>query len=231
MNPKKSNLINYLFAICIIAFAIMLFPYKNVYSLEEAKETPRVNMGIGGLFGYYNANHIGDSPMDWDHGFGYGGGIVFENMFNKTFGLHSGIWYSHFKLKLSFPDKDTDEITNHDVKTDAITMPFYLITSLDSSIVTLNLLTGLNFSYIVYSYMDPSPDSESGENITKYLGYGQIGAGAGFEFLFKITRFTRFFISVVGEYYFVNLITDTEDGSINHLFDANIRAGIMLCTF
>ena len=169
--------------------------------------------------------------MDWDHGFGYGGGIVFENMFNKTFGLHSGLWYSHFTLNLAFPDDTTDEITEHDVTTDIINLPFYLITSFDSSIVTLNMLTGLNFTYIARSYMDPGTDSGSNENIKKYLGYGQIGAGAGLEFLFKITRFTRFFISVVGDYYFVNLITDTEDGSINHLFDANIRAGFMLCTF
>ena len=78
--------------------------------------------------------------------------------------------------------------------------------------------------------MTPGNNGQQNENIQKYLGWGQIGAGGGIELLFRITKFTRFFISCVGEYYFTRLIEGGNDTG-DYLYNANIRAGIMLCTF
>ncbi len=221
-------------SLIIIAVAIFLFQF-HFPDLLKAEETPRINMGIGGLFGVYDVHHYGDGGMDWEPGLGYGGGLVFERMFSNTFGLHSGLWFYHFTLKLNFAENDSgsDEKIKHTVKSNMLNLPVFLVTSLDSSAVTFNLLAGLSFSYIAQSYMKPSDENanNSSSNIKKFLGYGQIGAGAGIEFLFKITKFTRLFISFVGEYYFVNLVSDTEEGSVDHLYDVNVRAGIMLCTF
>jgi hypothetical protein len=238
MNHKYFKSLNYYFITLFIASITVLqyFP-KYVYSLESDKETPRVNIGAGGSFEYCNVNGTGNNNMGWQPGYGYGGGIVFESMYSDTFGLHSGLWFTHSVIKAKFSDdkSGTGEKTTHTMKTNMFTMPFYLITSLDSRFITLNLLAGLNLSYIVESRMKPSPDDEgsgsSNGDIKKYLGYGQIGAGAGLEFLFKITKFTRLFISFTGEYYFVSLISDQKDGSIDHLYGANARAGFMLSTF
>jgi hypothetical protein len=238
MNHKHYKIFNYSFILILIASIIVLqfFP-KFVYSLESDKDTPKVNIGAGGSFEYCNVNHIGNNNMDWQPGYCYGGGLVFESMYSDTFGLHSGLWFTHsvIKAKFSNDSSSTGEKITHTMKTNMFTMPFYLVTSLDSGFVTLNLLSGLNFSYIVESRMTPSPDDKgsgsSNGDIKKFLGYGQIGAGAGIEFLFKITKFTRLFISFTGEYYFVSLITDQKDGSIDHLYGANARAGFMLSTF
>jgi hypothetical protein len=236
MNLKYFKIISNTFLIIFSSIAITLLQFQNIYALEADQNTPKVNIGVGGLFGFCSVNHYGNNNMNWDPGYAYGGGIVFENMFTGTFGLHSGLWFTHSVIKAKFSDKDsgTDIKIEHKMTSNIITLPIFLITSFDSRNITLNLLTGLNFSYIAETYMKPNPDNgsnNSNTNITKFLGYGQIGAGAGIEFLFKITKFTRLFITFTGEYYFVNLISDQEDGSIDHLYGANVRAGIMLCTF
>jgi hypothetical protein len=239
MNHKYIKFLNhFLFSKFIILFitAITLLQFNNLYADESEQNTPKVNMGAGGLFGFYDVNHYGNDNMNWEPGFGYGGGLVFESMFTNTFGLHSGLWFYHCTLKLNFPVKDSgsNEKIKHTVKTNMLSLPIYLITSFyDSRIVTFNILAGLNFSYIAESYMKPAPDegNNSSANIQKDLGYGQIGAGAGIEFLFKITKFSRIFITFTGEYYFVNLISDKEDDSVDHMYNVNVRAGIMLCTF
>jgi hypothetical protein len=210
--------------------AVLLIP-QNVYALEGESDTPKVRIGAGGLFGYYNVNSVGEEEhMKWDSGYGYGGGLVLERMFTDTFGLHSGIWFSHFNLKAKFSEEKTDPSTDHNIKSNIFTVPFYLITSFGSGIIILNLLTGINLSYIAESYMKES-SSQSNENIQKHLGYCQVGAGAGIEILFRITKFTRFFVSCVGEYHFTNLISDSEDDAQYHLYSATARAGFMLCTF
>ena len=234
MNRKNFQLLNYSFIVLFLtSIILLLFISGQVNALEPDKDTPKVNIGAGGSFEYCNVNHTGSNDMNWEPGYGYGGGLVLESMFSKTFGLHSGLWFSHFIMKANIPDKDTGEKIKTTMKTNMFIMPLYLITSFDSRYITFNLLTGLNLSYIAESYMKPSPDgdgSENSENIKKYLGYGQIGAGAGIEFLFKISKFTRLFISCVGEYYFTNLITENE-GSVDNLYGVNLRAGIMLSTF
>ncbi|MBN2401277.1 MAG: outer membrane beta-barrel protein [Spirochaetes bacterium] len=235
MQLKYIKFLKFSFFFNLLITAIALFPCSNLYALESSQNTPKVNFGAGGSFGVYHVNSIGgEDHMDWDPGLGYGGGIVFESMFSNTFGLHSGLWFIYYSSELYFSDKDSgsDEEIKHTVKTKMLTLPVYLISSLDSRFVTFNLLTGLNFSYIAESFMKPTPDGGEGSgNIKKYLGYGQIGAGAGIEFLFKISKFTRLFLSFAGEYYFINLIQDNEGGQIDHLYNVNLRAGIMLCTF
>lgn len=229
MNPKYFKLLNYFFIIA----AITLLQFRSLYALEAGQNIPRVSFGAGGLYGIYKVNHYGNNDMSWKTGYGYGGGIVFETMYSETFGLHSGIWFTHSLIKADIADKDTGEEIRYKIKMNTFTMPFYLITSFNSNIITVNLLTGLNFLYIAEAYMKPSPedDSDTYGNLQKHLGYGQIGAGAGVEFLFKISRFTRLFITITGEYYFENLIRDKDDESIDHIYNATVRAGIMLCTF
>lgn len=214
----------------IISIALItIFSRENLLAQDAGKETPKVRIGLGGSYGYYSAiNRYGN--IDWEPGYGYGGGLVFENMFTNTFGLHSGIWFTQCTLKAEFPDNGGTTKEKHKFKSNIITIPFYLITSLGSGFITLNILTGLNFSYIAQSYMTPGTNGQQNENIQKYLGWGQIGAGGGIELLFRITKFTRLFISCVGEYYFTRLIEGGNDTG-DYLYNANIRAGIMLCTF
>ncbi|MFH0974482.1 MAG: outer membrane beta-barrel protein [Spirochaetota bacterium] len=217
----------------IAAFSLitaLLYTPSNSCALESETDTPKVRIGAGGLFGYYDVNAVGEEHMNWGHGFGYGGGLVYERMFTGTFGLHSGIWFSHFNLEAKFSEEKTDSPTDHKIKSNIFTVPFYLITSFGSGAVILNLLTGINLSYIAESYMKET-NNQSSENIQKHLGYCQVGAGGGIEILFRITKFTRFFISCVGEYHFTNLISDSEEDAQYHLYNATARAGFMLCTF
>jgi hypothetical protein len=217
------------FLFIFVIFSIILCLHKPAISLENNKE-PKTCFGFGGLFGFDNARNVAGPETKWKPGHGFGGGIIFESMLSGTFGIHSGLWYSRYMLKLEFPDDSSGAITDHKITSDFITMPVYLITSLSSRTIGFNLLTGLAFGYISRSRMEPGPNGQSSENIQKYLGAGQIGAGAGFEILFKTTRFTRFFINCTGEYYFKNLLSD-DGGSIDHLYNASVRSGFMLSTF
>ncbi len=218
------------FFLFFYSIVILFCLQKSAFCRETDQIFPKASIGIGGLFGFDNVNHIEGEKTEWKPGNGIGGGFVFESMFSDTFGLHSGLWYSHFNLNAEFPDENSGIMTKYKIKSDYISMPLYLITSLSSKTVGFNILTGLNLIYITRSRMEPGMNGQSSENILEVLNTGQIGAGAGFEVLLKITKFTRIFISFTGEYYFENLVKDN-DGSIDHLYIATVRSGIMLCTF
>jgi hypothetical protein len=150
MNNNYFKKISNTFLIIFSIIAITLLQFQNIYALEADQNTPKVNIGFGGLFGFYNVNHYGNNNMNWEPGYAYGGGLVFENMFTGTFGLHSGLWFTHSVIKAKFSDKDsgTDEKIEHKMKSNIITLPLFLITSFNSRVITLNLLTGLNFSSV-----------------------------------------------------------------------------------
>ncbi len=213
---------------------IIMLRQTDTYADEITKDTAGTCIGVGGTFGYYNVNHkYGDEPA-WDPGYGFGGGIVFESMLTDVFGIHSGIWYSRYTLGIKFSEKseeENDPSGKFDVKSEAFTLPFYLISSLNSKYFIFNLLTGFNFTYISKSRMEQKSDGETNsEDIKKYLSYGQLGAGGGIEVLFRLTRFTRIFVACLGEYYFTDLIKEAGDTS-DFLYDFKINTGFMVCTF
>jgi hypothetical protein len=229
MNHKiyyKYNLL--LFCICLILLNIRF--QRSALCAETSQEPVKYSIGVGALSGLYDVHNTGSGDIEWKPDFGFGGGFIFESMFTGTFGIHSGLWYSHFKLHAEFRDNNSTVMTKHSITSDMISMPVYLISSLSSGTVGFNILTGLNCAYIISSRMDPGDNGTENQNIHKVLNTGQIGAGAGFEFLFKITRFTRLFITITGEYYFKNLISDS-NSSIDHFYNATVRTGFMLCTF
>lgn len=209
-------------------------PDDSTAESNAAGAAENVRIGAGGSFGYYTANHTyGDGP-EWEAGYGYGGGFVFERMLTGVFGIHSGIWYSRFKMKMEFSGDSTDgddPSGEYELESESFTLPFYLISSLDSKYITFNLLTGFNFTYISKSYMkQESGTGMESEDIKKFIASGQLGAGGGIEFLFRLTKFTKLFVAVLGEYYFTDLIKEADDTS-DFIYDFKINSGFMVCTF
>jgi hypothetical protein len=203
----------------------------NLYAEEKQNTPPKISMGLGGSFSYYNIYHKQGEYPEWDGGFGYGGGFIFESMLTDMFGIHSGIWFSRMKITLKSPEdrNSTDDvIVEREIQSDFITLPFYLITSFGSRSISLNILTGLNFSVILSSHI--YSDSENSEDVKNNLGTGQLGVGGGIEIITRITRFTGIFISGVAEYYLTELLSEVQ-GTSDHIYNFQVRSGFLLFTF
>lgn len=228
--------INY--ALITLFISSLISPLFALDEPDNQQDIPKAFFGAGADSGYYDVNHKRGNGK-WDPGFGVGGGIIFENMFNPIFGIHSGIWFSYIEMDFTMEDsgdesstETTEEQEKGVVKSNFLTMPFYLLTSADFNFICISLLTGFNFSYITESFL--SMKDEAGINrstsILQYVGHYQIGAGGGLEIKIRITRFTRLFITGTGEYYFTELI-DADPVMSDYLFDFRVRAGMLLCTF
>ena len=110
--------------------AIFLLSSISIFAEETQKNPPKVSLGIGGSFSYYNVHHkYGDYP-EWDGGFGFGGGFIFESMLTDMFGIHSGVWYSTMELTIRMPEDHSttdDVIIENKIKSNLISIPFFLI--------------------------------------------------------------------------------------------------------
>lgn len=229
-----------------VIFFILTGIIPPLYAIDEAgnKDIPKVFFGAGADGGYYDVNHKrGD--IGWDGGYGIGGGLFFENMFNSIFGFQSGIWFTHIEMDFIMTDSGDDGSTDPSSTTDTsdktmkaksksnlFTLPFYLVTSADFNWICISLLTGFSFSYLNESFLSMKDETgtERSANITQYMGHSQVGAGGGLEFKIKITKFTRIFITGTAEYYFTEVISADPEMS-DHLYDYRVRAGFLLSTF
>lgn len=214
----------------LVLFFLLVLNYHPLSAQSLSDQTPKFCIGVGASGGHFNLNHR-DGPFGYEPGMGFGGGIVLETMINSVFGIHSGAWYSHFELDFTMTDDKEDPSTEKKefmrFKCNILTIPFYLITSADLGIIVINLLTGVNYSYITEAYIS---QDEFSENIGRYMEYAQLGAGGGLEIKIKMTRFVHLFVTGIGEYYFTNFIK-AEDSAKDNLYNAQIRTGVLLSTF
>ncbi len=245
----------------LFVFIIILSPIQSNLHAEEKKDSiPRVSMGIGASFGYYDLIDDKEEYIKWKKGIGYGGGFIFERMFSDLFGIHSGIWFYKTIIEAEMRDDDdyhennnssepdtseSDDVYNIvDFKSNYITIPFYLITSFDLNFISLNLLTGFNFTYITETFeCEDTPTGTESENMSQHIGYSQLGVGGGLKIKFHITRFVDFFVAGIGEMYFTDYINDDDDNNNSnnggggdesitaYIYNYRITSGVLLRTF
>jgi hypothetical protein len=217
-----------LFLLTLIAIIslILLFPTVE-YPVAAEEKTPRVSMGVGALFGRYHAIIEGDSEEDWEAGYGYGGGLIFERMFNERFGIHSGIWYFQSSMKIS----STEDNYSMEARSLSLSIPFLLITSFNFDSFALEILAGLSFTYITETYLyEGSRGSGRSTNVRPFINNFQMGVGGGLQLKYRITRFIDIFIGVLGERY-LNSFVPADDRTTIYLYDVILQSGVMLRTF
>ena len=230
-------MISLIIRIIILALS-MLLAIQDAIHAEGKKNVPRISMGAGITMGQFDIIQKGSPDEEWKSGYGYGGGIIFEKMLSDRFGIHSGVWYSQFELTLTMNEDSGDPVPDPsneplelEIKCRIFTIPVYLMTTFDLNFMSINILAGLNLSYITETYLyADSPEGRMSADIDKYMNYTQFGVGGGIELKFRIFGHIELFISAIGERYLNNLIS-ANPGSEDYLYNVKVLSGVLLRTF
>ena len=190
--------------ICLTSAAVILGLILPVLAENEPESPPNASFGFAGSFGYYNAweRKKGDSHTRYDFGPGYGGGFIFEKMFNNLLGIHSGLWVNRFNLdmrtKQRFNPFSIDPLayipTKLKVSGWSISIPVCLITSLNASFFSFNFLSGIEYTHIVKSEMklnNPLFSYKRHLDLLPYLSQPQFGFNLGIILKFRVAQLCR----------------------------------------
>jgi hypothetical protein len=227
--------------ICLITAACILGPILPVLADNEPESPPNASFGFAGSFSGYNAweRKKGDSHTRYDFAPGYGGGFIFEKMFNNLLGIHSGLWVNRFnldmKIKNRFNPFSIDPLafisTKLKISGWSITFPLCLITSINASFFSFNILSGIQYTHMVKSEMklnNPLMSYKRHLDLLPYLSQPQFGFNLGIMLKFRVAQFVDLFAGVMGELYVTELVKGNSDFSL--LFDLKALAGVMFRT-
>ncbi len=200
-----------------VTLAILLCASAVIGAEEPASSASRVSFGLGALAGTYDVANAGDGPGAIESSFAMGGGLVFESMMSRHFGIHSGLWYS--MIEFNYQEEGSAKIQG-------LSIPFMLLASADWRRLSFGLLAGLNLTHYLMASMN---FSGSDVDVLKYINNTQFGVAGGFEIKFSVGRFTDIFVSLIGE----RCLTTFSGGkeSSDHIYGAVIRSGVLFRTF
>ncbi|RPI97030.1 MAG: hypothetical protein EHM32_02225 [Spirochaetales bacterium] len=200
-----------------VTLAILLCASAVIGAEEPASSASRVSFGLGAFAGTYDVANAGDGPGAIESSFAMGGGLVFESMMSRHFGIHSGLWYSMIEFKYQ---------EEGSAKIQGLSIPFMLLASADWRRLSFGLLAGLNLTHYLMASMN---FSGSDVDVLKYINNTQFGVAGGFEIKFSVGRFTDIFVSLIGE----RCLTTFSGGkeSSDHIYGAVIRSGVLFRTF
>ncbi len=226
---------------CLIAIAVILGPVLPLSAENEPERQPNASFGLAGSFGYYNAweRKKGDDHMRYEFAPGYGGGFVFEKMFNNIIGIHSGLWVNRsnldMKVKPSLKSLSIDPLAFIHTKIKAsswyISFPLCLVTSVNASFFSLNILSGIKYSHIVDTHMklnNPLMSYRRYIDLLPQINQPQFGFTLGIVLKFRVSLFVDIFAGGIGDLYVTELI---KNGNGMFLpFNLTLIAGVMFRT-
>jgi hypothetical protein len=225
----------------LITAALLSCMVPPVFAGDETENPPNASFGIAGSYSEYNAweRKKGESHMRYEFAPGYGGGLVFEKMFNNLLGIHSGLWFNRFSIDMRM--KQSGDWTSIDpsrfitMKMMAtgwsISFPLSLIMSFDASFFSLNILAGIKYMQIVDSQIKLDNyllTYKRHFDMLPYLQQPQFGFTAGITFKFRVSRFVDLFVGGEGTLYVTELVK--ENDNIFLLFDLTTLAGVLFRT-
>ena len=218
--------------------APLLIILASTLMAGAAEETPAPNasmgiMGTGGIGDVYTQSS--GKHMNWEKGPMYGGGFLFEKMLSNRFGVQSGLFYAEHHLSFTETDysSGTGQKVTYDLRSRGIGMPLYLVTSFNSTSVSLNFLAGFSLFHVLDSKLTFSRAGSRGtRDILIYVNENQAAISGGIMFKFRIWRFTDIFIGGIADFNLLNLLSDNarDDENVNYPYTFRGVAGIMLRT-
>ncbi|HPI13497.1 MAG TPA: hypothetical protein PL135_02700 [Spirochaetota bacterium] len=185
---------------------------------RQSERAPRVSFGAGALVGACRITDSGDDgPGAIESSEALGGGLIFEAMMSRHFGIHSGLWYKYTYFEYR---------GGGSANMQGLSIPFMLLATADWWRMSFGLLAGFNLTHYLTSSM-----RFFGTEIEtlKYLENPQFAAAAGVQLKFAMGRFTDLFVSFIGERG-ITPFTRTGD-SPNHLYGAAVHSGVLFRTF
>jgi hypothetical protein len=227
---------------CLLSAALLLGLVLPVRADDDTGPAPNASFGFAGSYGWINnwQRKGGDMIMKHDFGPGYGGGIVFEKMFNNVLGIHSGLWFNQIHMTISMKQRITslniDPMSLFYTKFEntgwTIGIPLSLITSINASFFSLQIHTGIKYTHIIQSeatHNNPILSLYRKKMDMMPLIYpSQFGFTLGLFFKFRTARYVDIFFGGEGELYVTQMIKDNSD--VTHLFSLTVQAGIMFRT-
>lgn len=225
---------------CLLSAALLLGVLLPAKGSDEAGSAPNLAVGIAGSYGWYNAwqRRKGDAHMTNEFSPAYGGGIVFEKMFNNIVGINSGLWFNHMTMSMGMRqpmtslnfDPMTILTTKMNVTGWSISIPLTLVTSLNASVFSFQFLAGIKYTHIVEAEMKVNNPYiiKKKIDLLPLLNQPQFGFTAGIIFKFRVAQFVDVFFGGTGTLYVTQFIKEGND--ISHLFDLSTQSGIMFRT-
>ncbi len=227
--------------VILLSAALLACMASAARAAEKTESAPNASFGIAGSFGEYNAweRKKGESHMRYEFAPAYGGGLVFEKMFNNLLGIHSGLWFNRFSIDMTMKQSwkwySFDLMSLMPIKMMStgwsISVPLSLIVSLNASIFSFNILAGIKYTQIVDT--DTRIDNifmsyKKHFDMLPYMNQPQFAFTLGVTFKFRVARFVDIFVGGIGELYATEFIQS--DDSITHLFSLTAIAGVMFRT-
>ena len=165
-------------------------------------------------------------------GFTAGGGLVFEKMFSNLMGLHSGIIYRYIENDITVDDSTNPLEATWSFHT--VTIPFLMILSANTENFSFNLLAGVSYINIIDSTIKNRStlvyDMESQKGLS-FINPHQAAATAGINLKFRITKFSDFFIGIIGDFHPTNIFrSDHGNDEYLHIYGGRVMTGIMFRT-
>jgi hypothetical protein len=229
--------------ISFLSAAVIVSCFLNQARAQETSEKPpNLSFGIAGSYGYYSGwvRNKGSEDLHYSPAPGYGGGVVVEKMFNNILGVQSGLWFNRFSIDLKMRQKPDPFSINSitglipiklSINAWSLSVPLSLITSLNASIFSFNILAGIKYTEIVESRVridNPLLSYKKNFDLVPYLNHPQFGFTLGFNFKFRITEFVDLFFGGMGELYVTELIRGNSD--ITSLYAISALSGVMFRT-
>lgn len=202
---------------------------------------PNASFGIAGSFGEYSAweRKKGETHMRYGFAPAYGGGLVFEKMFNNLIGIHSGLWFNRFSIDMQM--KESWKWTSVDpmsfvpmkmlVTGWSVSVPLSLLISLNASFFSFNILAGIKYTHIVDTDIKLKSFMLTYRrhfDLLPYINQPQFGFTLGITFKFRVARFIDLFVGGIGGLSVTEFIREGDDVSL--LFDLTTTAGVMFRT-
>ena len=179
---------------------------------------PNAAFGVIAQGGYSSAwEERGEGS--WSGGYGYGGGLVFETMFNETLGVQCGISFLNTEIQGEFT-RGTGEVIDPKITSTSMEIPLYLLVSINRSSFSLVFLAGFTFSEILVSRMSSEYPSPTGTetDMRPYHNSFNAGATAGVLCRFRVTTYTDFYFGSTATFFFTDLFQGV-DGRVVYPYD------------
>ncbi len=216
----------------------------RLFAEEASDKQPNVSFGAAGSFNESSVWERKKGSQHFAYRFapGYGGGVVFEKMFNNLIGINSGIWFNRVNLDTRIKQNlDPASLNNLSplnfvamkitISGWTVSVPLSLIVSLNTRIFSFNILGGIVYTHIVES--DIRPDNlmmqyKRSYNLLPLLNQPQFGFSLGVNFKFRVALFVDVFLGCTGNLYVTELFRGNND--IPLLYTINTFSGVMFRT-
>ena len=215
----------------ILTLILFLFISVSVFAEGENGNGPGISIGITGLFGTntLDSNEPGD---DFDPGYIIGGGITLQKRLAKYLSAGTGVEYRYFKVDFSMTEEATGLDYDATWKFKGISAPFHFIATLKGPASSLDIHAGITYTYIYSSEMSTNATLASGmtsDNAMRFTNSSQVAASGGLILRFMVTTYSDFFMGVMTEYYFTDLLK-VHDKDKLHLVNYTFNTGYLFRT-